>query len=461
MQYKTVNPATGELVATFESISDADLATALTTAHSTYEKDWRHRPVAERAAILKAAARELRAGDEYARYLTLEVGKLVGEAEAEVELAASILDYYADHGEQFLAPKELPEAPGAVVYTEPIGIIFGIEPWNFPYYQVARVAAAQLMAGNVMLVKHAESVPHSALALQHLFERAGAPTGAYTNVFATHDQVGRIIDDPRIAGVTLTGSERAGEVVAERAGRNLKKVVMELGGSDPLILLEDGDLARSVQSALGARMINTGQTCVSTKRIIVVGEERGEQFLEAFRKGLDTFTAGDPADRATTLGPLASQRSLHFLTDQVENARKHGATVLQGGNRIDRPGFYFEPTILTGIDESNPAYLEEFFGPVAAFYVVDTEEEAIALANTTPFGLGAAVFTEDLDRARAVAARIEAGMVFINRPPWTAPQIPFGGVKRSGFGRELSEYGFGEFVNRKLVSLAPEEPALG
>ncbi|OQR63400.1 succinate-semialdehyde dehydrogenase [Streptomyces maremycinicus] len=456
MEYRTINPATGELVETFDNITDDDLERAIATAQSTYEEDWRHRPVAERATILRAAAKGLRSHGDYASYLTLEVGKLAAEAQVEVELAASILDYYADHGEEFLQPKDLPEAPGAMVYTEPIGVILGIQPWNFPYYQVARVAAAQLIAGNVVLVKHAESVPQSALALQRIFDEAGVPTGAYTNIFATHDQIGRTIDDPRIAGVTVTGSERTGSAVAERAGRAIKKVVMELGGSDPLIVLEDADLERSVESALIGRMINNGQTCVASKRIIVVGHQRGEKFLAAFRKGLDSLTAGDPASEGTTLGPLSSERALEVLTEQVQAAQKNGATILRGGSRIDRPGFYFEPTILTGIDSTNPAYAEEFFGPVAAFYVVESEEEAIALANATPYGLGASVFTEDISRGRAVARQVESGMVFINQPAITAPELPFGGIKKSGFGRELSEDGLGEFVNRKLVSIAPD-----
>jgi succinate-semialdehyde dehydrogenase/glutarate-semialdehyde dehydrogenase len=456
MTYRSLNPATGETLREFADISDADLDTALQTAHTAYRTDWRQRPVADRARIMKAAAAELRANAaEYAGYITAEMGKLIGTSQAEVGLSAAILDYYADRAEAFLAPRQLSESPGAVVETEPIGVILAIEPWNFPYYQLARVAGPQLMAGNVVVVKHAENVPQCALAFARLFEKAGAPAGVYTNVFASIEQIGRVIEDPRIAGVTVTGSERAGAAVAERAGRTLKKAVMELGGSDPLIVLADADLEQAVAGALFGRMFNTGQSCVSSKRIIVVGRQRGSAFLDGFTAGLASMQAGDPADPATTLGPLSSERALELLVEQIGIATDAGAQVVLGGERINRPGYYLEPTILTGIDDKNPAATLEFFGPVASFYVVDSEDEAIELANSTPFGLGASVFTADVEHGRQLAGRIESGMVFINQPAWTGPEIPFGGIKNSGFGRELSELGFGEFVNRKLVNSAP------
>ena len=456
MSYRTVNPATGETGATFADITDAELDDALGVARACFLDDWRHRPVADRARVVRAAAARLRASAaRYAQLVTTEMGKQIAAAEAEVGLAAAILDYYADRAEEFLAPRELPESPGAVVETEPIGVILAIEPWNFPFYQLARVAGPQLMAGNVVVVKHAENVPQCALAFAGLFAEAGAPTGAYTNVFASIDQIGRVIEDPRVAGVTVTGSERAGAAVAERAGRSLKKVVMELGGSDPLIVLSDADLGVAVEGALFGRMFNTGQSCVSSKRIIVVGHQRGAEFLQLFRERLADQKPGDPADPGTVLGPLSSERALNLLLDQIQVARDGGAKVVLGGSRIDRPGYYLEPTILTGITRDNPAADLEFFGPVASFYTVETEDEAVALANATPFGLGASVFTRDTDRGREVARRIDSGMVFINQPAWTAPEIPFGGVKNSGFGRELSDLGFGEFVNRKLVNVAP------
>ena len=456
MPYKTINPATGETVRTFADISEAELDNALEVARSCYQNDWRHRAVADRARIVKAAAARLRANaTEYAHCVTAEMGKLIGTSEAEVSLSAAILDYYADHAESFLAPEELPESPGAVIETEPIGVILGIEPWNFPFYQLARVAGPQLMAGNVLIIKHAENVPQCALAFARLFEQAGAPAGVYTNVFASIDQIGRLIEDPRIAGVTVTGSERAGSAVAERAGRSLKKAVMELGGSDPLIVLEDADLQHALAGALFGRMFNTGQSCVSSKRIIVVGQQRGETFLRGFSQGLASLQAGDPADPDTTLGPLSSEKALDLLLEQIRVAKDGGAEVVLGGERIDRPGYYLQPTILTGINEKNPASTAEFFGPVASLYVVDTEDEAVDVANATPFGLGASVFTGDVEAGRRVARQIESGMVYINQPAWTAPEIPFGGIKNSGFGRELAELGFGEFVNRKLVNAAP------
>jgi succinate-semialdehyde dehydrogenase/glutarate-semialdehyde dehydrogenase len=454
MQYSTINPSTGEHLRTFESLSDIELDQRLGIAHSAYA-DWRRRPVRDRAAVVRAAAAELRANAaEYAGYITLEMGKLIGSAEAEVSLAAAILDYYADRAETLMAPTELSESPGAMLLTEPIGAIFAIEPWNFPYYQVARVAGPQLVAGNVLVIKHAENVPQCALAFARAFERAGAPDGVYTNIFATHEQAAQVIADPRVAGVTVTGSERTGAAVAEQAGRNLKKVVVELGGSDPLIILEDADLDHAVQSAVFGRMFNTGQSCVGSKRIIVVGKARGATALDAIAEQMTALHPGDPTDPATTLGPVASARALDLLLEQVEMAEKDGAQIVVGGARVDRPGFYLEPTVLTGIDRDNRAYNTEYFGPVTSFYVVDTEAEAVTLANDTPFGLGASIFTADTARGRRVAAQIDSGMVFVNQPAWTAAELPFGGVKRSGFGRELAQLGFGEFVNRKMVNVA-------
>jgi succinate-semialdehyde dehydrogenase / glutarate-semialdehyde dehydrogenase len=453
MLYSTINPSTGEQLRTFDTLSDTELDRRLETARIAYI-DWRRRPVRDRAAILKAAAAELRANaEEYAELVTLEMGKLIGTAEAEVSLSAAILDYYADRAEALMAPMAL-ESPGATLVTEPIGVIFGIEPWNFPYYQIARVAGPQLAAGNVLLIKHAENVPQCALAFARALERAGVPEGVYTNIFATHDQAARVVADPRVAAVTVTGSERAGAAVAEQAGRSLKKVVMELGGSDPLIILEDADLDHAVQSAVFGRMFNTGQSCVGSKRIIVVGQDRGTAALGAITAQMSALQAGDPQDPATTLGPVSSARALDLLLEQVEAAEKDGAQVVVGGGRVDRAGFYLEPTVLTGIDRANSAYNTEFFGPVTSFYVVDTEADAVKLANDTQFGLGASIFTSDTARGRRVAAQIDSGMVFVNQPAWTAPELPFGGVKRSGFGRELAELGFGEFVNRKLVNVA-------
>lgn len=456
MAYQTINPATGKLIKTYENISDQELEAAVANADKAFRSDWRHRPVSERGKIMSAAAAILRKkSEEYAHYLTLEVGKLIAEARAEVALSADILDYYAQEAENYLKPRVLTESPGAELHIEPIGVLLGIQPWNFPYYQIARVAGPQLMVGNVLLLKHAESVPQSALAFARLFEEAGTPPGVYTNIFASIEQTERLIEDPRIRGVTVTGSERAGAAVAGRAGRNLKKSVMELGGNDPLIVLEDAPMESTLDNALFGRMFNAGQSCVGSKRIIVVGKERGEAFLDGFVQRMASLKAGDPADAATTLAPLASEKALNLLLDQIRLARKEGGKIVFGGERIHRSGFYLEPTVLAGITEENPIHAQELFGPVASFRVVENENEAVHLANATPFGLGASVFTADIERGRKVAARIESGMVFINQPAWTAAQLPFGGVKNSGFGRELSELGFGEFVNEKLINIAP------
>jgi succinate-semialdehyde dehydrogenase/glutarate-semialdehyde dehydrogenase len=458
MSFQTINPATGELVAEFEYISDQELELRLATAHKAFQTDWRHRTVAERAAIVSRAAAILREkADEFAHCATLEMGKRIVEARKEVELSASILEYYATHAESHLKPRPLVEAPDSAVHTEPIGVLLAIEPWNFPYYQIARAVAPQLMLGNVLLLKHAESVPQSALAFARLFEEAGAPAGVYTNLFASIEQIGRTIDDERVKGVMLTGSQQAGVAVAERAGRNLKKVVLELGGSDPFIVLEDAPLEWAITGALVGRMFNAGQCCVGTKRIIVVGKERGQAFLDALKNKMSAMQAGagDPADATTLLAPLSSERALKGLVAQIERATLNGATIECGGKRIDRPGFYLQPTILANIERENPVFSEELFGPVVAFYVVEDEAAAIELANGTQFGLGASVFTADPARGQRIAEQIESGMVFVNQPFATAPELPFGGVKKSGIGRELSLFGFDEFANKKLIKVAP------
>lgn len=456
MTYQTTNPATGKVMQTFPGMTDDDLEAALATAHACYQTDWRHRPVNDRATIVRAAATRMRADQEHlAQLLTLEMGKLIAEARAEVALAADILDYYATHAENYLQPQALIETTGSVVETKPIGIIFGVEPWNFPYYQLARVAGPQLMVGNVVMIKHAENVPQSALAFARVFEGAGAPSGAYTNIFVDYDQVGRVIDDPRVRGATVTGSERAGIAVAERAGRALKKSVMELGGSDAFIVLEDAPMEPTLANAMWGRMNNTGQSCVAAKRMIVVGKQRGDAFLAGLTRRMPALHVGNPADEETTLGPVSSEKAMTGLLKQIEGATAAGAKVVIGGGRIDRPGFYVQATILSDIAAENPVRQQELFGPVVSFYVVKSEDEAIELANSTSFGLGGSIFTADLEHGRRLADRIDSGMVFVNNPTWTAPELPFGGVKNSGYGRELSELGFGEFVNRKLVSVSP------
>ena len=400
---------------------------------------------AKAAALMRASV------DEFARPITLEMGKRIDEARGEVMLSADIIDYYANHAERFLAPETLHPGSGeAVIESSPIGVLFGVEPWNFPYYQLARFAAPNIMAGNVVMVKHAECVPQCAIAFEKLWLEAGAPAGVYTNLRISHDQVARVIADPRIKGVALTGGTLAGKIVAAAAGRNMKKSTMELGGNDAFIVLEDADLEKTVAWAVWARMNNTGQCCVAGKRFIVV-EALADHFLDKFQTALAALKPGDPMDKGTTLGPMSTEEALVNLLDQVNRAVANGATVVMGGKRIDRPGAFMQPTILTNIKSSNPAFKEEFFGPVASFFRVKNEDEAVALANDSEFGLGGSVFTQDVARGKRVASRIDTGMVFVNHPTWTEPDLPFGGIKNSGYGRELSSMGIEEFVNKKLV----------
>jgi len=451
MSYQSINPATGESSETFEEITDEELETALATAADCFER-WRQLTFAERGAIACRAAEILLLRiDEFARLMTLEMGKRFEEAQGEVRLSADIIAYYAEHAEAFLAPEKLHPASGtAHIESAPLGVLFGVQPWNFPYYQLARFAAPNLMAGNVVMVKHSGTVPQCALAFEKLWREAGAPAGAYTNLFVSYDQVNRAIDDPRIKGVALTGSEVAGAKVAERAGKNLKKSTLELGGSDAFIVLEDADLEGALKWALWAKMNNAGQCCIAAKRIIVV-EEIADVFLEKFQSAMEALVPGDPMDPATTLAPLSTEGALVKLLEQVEKAIKAGAKLVMGGQRMDRPGAYMQPTMLTDIKPDNPAFREEFFGPVALMFRVKDEDEAVALANDSDYGLGGSIFTKDVSRGQRLATRIDTGMVFINHPTWTASDLPFGGIKNSGYGRELSRQGIQEFVNKKLV----------
>jgi succinate-semialdehyde dehydrogenase/glutarate-semialdehyde dehydrogenase len=454
MTYQSVNPYDGKTLKIFEQLTDEQLETALKTAATCFET-WRRTTFAKRAAVVAKAAVLLRARvDEFARPVTLEMGKRIDEARGEVALSADILDYYAKNAKRFLAPQRLKPSSGeAEVVSTPLGVLFGVQPWNFPYYQLARFAAPNLMAGNVVMVKHAGCVPQCAIAFEKLWLEAGAPAGAYTNLLISHDQVNQVIDDPRIKGIALTGGVDAARSVAARAGQNVKKTTMELGGNDAFIVLADADLDQTVTWAVWAKMNNTGQCCVAAKRLIVV-EEVADRFLTKFQTALAAFQPGDPMDQATTLGPLSTEAALVQLLDQVERAVAKGATVVMGGKRIDRPGSFMQPTILTDIKPGNPAFREEFFGPVALFFRVKNEDEAIALANDSDFGLGGSVFTADVARGKKVARRIDTGMVFINHPTWTASDLPFGGIKNSGYGRELSSMGIQEFVNKKLVRVS-------
>jgi len=457
MAYQSLNPATGKLLQKFDELTDKQLEEKLATAEKCF-KSWKLKTYAERAVIVaKAAALMHNRVDELANTMTLEMGKRITEAMGEVEFSANILGYYAKNAERFLANVELHPALGeGHMESSPIGVIFGVEPWNFPYYQLARVAGPHLMAGNVLLVKHAGCVPQCAIAFEKLWTDAGAPAGLYTNLLISHDQSNDLIDDPRIKGVALTGSVAAGRSVAARAGQNLKPSSMELGGSDAFIVLEDADLEHTINWAVWGRMYNTGQTCCAAKRFIVV-EKLADKFLEKFQAALGALKAGDPLDEKTTLGPLSTESALVDLLKQVDVAVKHGAKVLMGGKRIDRPGSFMQPTILTEVQPDNPAFRDEFFGPVAMFFRVKDEDAAIALANDSDFGLGGSVFTKDLARGKRVASRVDTGMMFINNISWSDAELPFGGIKNSGYGRELGDMGIQEFVNKKLIRYVSAE----
>jgi len=457
MAYQSLNPATGKLLQKFDELTDKQLEEKLATAEKCF-KSWKLKTYAERAVIVaKAAALMHNRVDELANTMTLEMGKRITEAKGEVEFSANILGYYAKNAERFLANVELHPALGeGHMESSPIGVIFGVEPWNFSYYQLARVAGPHLMAGNVLLVKHAGCVPQCAIAFEKLWTDAGAPAGLYTNLLISHDQSNDLIDDPRIKGVALTGSVAAGRSVAARAGQNLKPSSMELGGSDAFIVLEDADLEHTINWAVWGRMYNTGQTCCAAKRFIVV-EKLADKFLEKFQAALGALKAGDPLDEKTTLGPLSTESALVDLLKQVDVAVKHGAKVLMGGKRIDRPGSFMQPTILTEVQPDNPAFRDEFFGPVAMFFRVKDEDAAIALANDSDFGLGGSVFTKDLARGKRVASRVDTGMMFINNISWSDAELPFGGIKNSGYGRELGDMGIQEFVNKKLIRYVSAE----
>jgi len=454
VSYRSVNPATGEVLKIFTEHTDEQMMNALATADKAF-RTWPARPFSERSEIIGRSAQILlEKKEELARLATLEMGKRIAESRGEVELSAAILNYYAQNAEKFLAPRELNSVMGdAHIECSPIGVLIGIQPWNYPYYQLARFAAPNLMSGNVILLKHAPGVPQCALAFERILTEAGLPAGAYTNLFLSNEQVGLLIDDPRIRGIALTGSERAGEALASRAGKNLKKSTMELGGSDAFIVLQDADLEYTVKMAVIGRFGNNGQTCIGAKRFIIVDPLK-ERFLEAFSQAAKRLKLGDPLDESVTLGPLSSEAALQLLLKQVDEAAAHGARVLLGGKRAGKKGSFMQPTILSDITPDNPAFKQEFFGPVALMFFVKDEDEAVALANNSPFGLGGSVYTTDIEHGKRVASRIETGMVFINYPSLSAPDLPFGGIKRSGYGKELSNLGIEEFINKKLVCVA-------
>lgn len=440
--YQVTDPSTGEVTQTFDHASDADVEAALAASAAAY-RSWRARPMSERAAVVtKVAALFAERADELAAIATQEMGKPGSEGVEEAEFCQAIFDYYADEGPTLAADQPIKSVSGgqAMVQRLPIGPLLGIMPWNFPFYQIARFAAPNLVLGNTIILKHAESVPRSALAVQQIMDDAGVPEGVYQNLFATHEQIETIIADPRIQGVSLTGSERAGSVVASLAGKHLKKCVLELGGSDPMVVLDTDDLDGLVGDAWDFRTYNTGQACNSNKRMIV----REELF--------DDFVAKltEKAKAVESYAPLSSRRAAELLAEQVDDAVSKGATLHAGGVLGEAPAAYFSPAVLTGVTPDMRAYAEELFGPVAVVYKVGSDEEALALANDTTYGLGGAVFSTDVARAERVAQQLEVGMANVNTTAGEGAEIPFGGVKRSGFGRELGPLGMDEFVNKRM-----------
>lgn len=456
MSYSTINPYTGEAVASFDFATDTEISKALEDAQNTFEL-WRKSTFAERAAVMHAAAEILHQEKaEFAKILTLEMGKITAEAEAEVDLSADIFDYYATHVEEQLAPRKIEVNPATKgeyhLLSEPLGVLLAIEPWNFPYYQVARIIAPQLSAGNTMLLKHASNVPQSAAVMEKLMLRAGLPHGAFKNLYATREQLETIINDPRVRGVALTGSEKAGASVAAQAAKALKKSTLELGGSDAFIVLADADLEKTVNWGVFGRHWNGGQVCCSSKRMIIV-DELYDQYREKYIKGVEGLKAGDPFDPSTTLAPLSSQKAADELKAKIAEAIKHGATATEVGPNVPEKGAFVQPTILENVSKDNPARYWEFFGPVSMLFRAENEEDAIAIANDSPFGLGGSVFSSDLKHGEEVARKVSTGMVFVNRPTMVKADIPFGGVRNSGYGRELLDLGIKEFVNHKVVGV--------
>ena len=457
MKYQVVNPATGVVEKEYPTATDAEIREILDRAGQGFTS-WRRTGMSERADILRRVAQIYKdRSAELAAIITREMGKITAEAKGELRFTGAIYRYYAENGADLLKDEPLQSrTPGtALVRKSPIGALLGIMPWNYPYYQVARFAAPNLMIGNTIVLKHAPQCPESASVMEQIFREAGVPEDAYINVFATNEQVAEMLADPRIAGVSVTGSERAGSAVAATAGQNLKKVVLELGGSDAFIVLDGADLPSMAKAAAAARMSNGGQACNASKRMIVT-EDVYDDFMSEFTAAMSGYTTGDPTDPATAYGPLSSEQAARNLMDQINDAIDQGATVHLGGHRLDRPGAFVEATVLSDVTPQMRAYHEELFGPAAVVYKVANADEAVDLANSSSYGLGSAVFSSDEDLALDVADRLDVGMVWINRPEGGGPELPFGGTKRSGVGRELGPLGIDEFVNKKLIHTKPD-----
>lgn len=452
MPYQTTNPTTGIVEREFPSLTSDEITAAITRADTAFTT-WRAMPIEARSAVLLRAASIYRArADELARIIATEMGKPVRQGRGEVLFVADIYEYYATEGPAFISDEDMKPARGgdAVVRSEPLGVLLGVMPWNYPYYQVARFAAPNLLLGNAILLKHASNCPQAALVQEEIFRDAGLPDGVYTNMFAESAHVESIIADPRVRGVSLTGSERAGIAVAQAAGRALKKYVLELGGSDPFIVLDVDDLDATIDAAVSGRMSNAGQACTAAKRFIVL-ESHYDAFVAGFRERLALMTPGDPHDMATGFGPLASLSAVTDLIEVVQDATDKGARLHIGGRRVGDQGSFMEATLLTNVTPAMRAFDEELFGPVAVVFKVGSVQEAIDVANQSPFGLGSAVFASDLSVAHTVARALDVGMVFINENTDSHVDLPFGGTKRSGLGRELGRFGLDEFVNKKLI----------
>lgn len=456
---KTVNPATNQVEKEYPVMTDQQIDLILSDADKAFQS-WKKTSFAERAKLLHKVASILRERkEELGKLCSIEMGKLHPEGIGEVELSANIFDYYADNGEKFLAdaPLDTPQGKAFLSY-EPIGVLLSVQPWNFPFYQITRSAAPNIMAGNTVVLKHASNVPQAAEIMEKIFAEAGAPKGVYTNLFVPGAKVSELVADPRVKGASLTGSEPAGSSFASMAGKYLKKSTLELGGSDAFVVLEDADLDKAVETAAFGRLWNAGQVCVSPKRIIVMASV-ADKFIEKAKAIYDKVVVGDPLDPKTQLAPLSSEKAVQDVIKQVETTVQQGAKLVRGGKRIDRPGAYMEPTILTDIKKGMLAYSDEIFGPVLAIYAAKNVDEAVELANDTNFGLGGTVFGTDTDKAVEVARRIDTGMVYINHVTGIAPELPFGGTKRSGYGREQSPAGIYEFVNAKLIRVTTPDAA--
>jgi succinate-semialdehyde dehydrogenase / glutarate-semialdehyde dehydrogenase len=453
MTIASINPSTNETILEFEPFSEDDTVVAIGNAHDAYQR-WKNTTFDQRKVCLQKFADLLRVdAEQYARMITLEMGKRISESRYEIEYCAKIAEFYANGAETFLADQSLDVHDAhAYVRHEPIGVLLGVMPWNFPFYQVVRFAAPNIMAGNTVLLKHASNVPQCAATIEELFNECGLPSGVFTNLFIPTSFVEKIISDKRVQGVSLTGSEPAGAAVASIAGKNIKRSVLELGGNDPFIVLEDADLDQAIEQAIKGRMVNAGQSCVASKRFIVVASV-AKEFMQGFKTKMAALKIGDPLDEETTLAPLSSEGAAETVQQQVQSAIDAGAKLVLGGDRPKRAGAYFYPTILTDVTPDMPSFDQEIFGPVATVYIVKDQAEAIKLANHSSYGLGGSVFTADVERGRRVAEQIQTGMMFVNQSTRSQVELPFGGIKNSGYGRELSHLGILEFVNKKLIHL--------